>query len=206
MTVSDLDGCTATTNVNVIISETYTPAYASVAIAADNNNVCTGTTTNFIASATNGGTPTYQWEVNNNDVGNNSSTYSYIPVNNDIVSCIMTSSYGCDYSNPATSNTIVMTVFDVSVGGTATGTASTVCSGSNTNINLTGYTGAIQWQQSADGSTGWQNVTGGSGGTTATYTTPTLTSTTYYRAEVTNGVCSSGLFINSFSKYKCCFS
>ncbi len=82
-----------------------------------------------------------------------------------------------------------VTVNPTSVGGTATAAASPVCSGSGTTITLTGYTGIIQWQQSADGSTGWANVTGGSGGTTATYTTPNLTSTTYYRAVVTSGVC-----------------
>ena len=79
----------------------------------------------------------------------------------------------------------------VSVGGTATATGTVLCSVSSTTITLTGYTGTIQWQQSANGSTGWTNVTGGSGGTTATYTTPNLTSTTYYRAQVTNGICAS---------------
>ena len=76
-----------------------------------------------------------------------------------------------------------------SVAGTAAITASMVCPGSGTTVNLTGYTGTIQWQQSADGSTGWANVTGGSGATTATYTTPALAVLTYYRATISGGAC-----------------
>jgi gliding motility-associated-like protein len=82
-----------------------------------------------------------------------------------------------------------ITVNALSVGGTATATATTVCSNSTTTLTLTGHTGTIQWQQSADGTTGWANVTGGSGATTATYTTPPLTTATYYRALVTNSPC-----------------
>jgi hypothetical protein len=77
----------------------------------------------------------------------------------------------------------------ISVGGTATATASPICSGSSTTVSLSGNTGTIQWQQSSNGSTGWTNVTGGSGAIIATYTTPTLTATTYYRAMVTSGAC-----------------
>lgn len=69
------------------------------------------------------------------------------------------------------------------IAGTAAGT-SPICSGSTSTLTLTGSAGNIQWQQSADGTTGWANVTGGSGATTTSYTTPALTVTTYYRAEV----------------------
>jgi hypothetical protein len=92
----------------------------------------------------------------------------------------------------ANSSTASVTIDAASVGGTAIATDATLCTGNSTTIALTANTGStIQWQQSADGSTGWATVTGGSGDTTATYTTPTLTVTTYYRAVVTNGVCSS---------------
>ncbi|MEN9655148.1 MAG: hypothetical protein RL311_56, partial [Bacteroidota bacterium] len=84
-----------------------------------------------------------------------------------------------------------ITVNALSVGGTATSTASSVCSGTTTTLSLTGHTGAIQWQQSADGTTGWANVIGGSGATSATYTTSALTAATYFRAVVTNSPCSS---------------
>jgi hypothetical protein len=89
------------------------------------------------------------------------------------------------------STTATVTVSPTSVGGTATAAASTICSGSSTTVSVSGNTGTIQWQQSANGSTGWSTVTGGNGGTTSTYTTPNLSTTTYYRAVVTSGACSS---------------
>jgi photosystem II stability/assembly factor-like uncharacterized protein len=59
-----------------------------------------------------------------------------------------------------------------------------ICSGNHATVSLNGSSGQIQWQQSADGATGWTNVTGGSGATSIDYTTDTLTFTTFYRAEV----------------------
>jgi hypothetical protein len=70
------------------------------------------------------------------------------------------------------------------VAGNAASNA-TICTGNSATITLSGYTGTIQWQQSANGTTGWANVSGGSGANAATYTTAVLASTTYYRAEVT---------------------
>jgi gliding motility-associated-like protein len=83
-----------------------------------------------------------------------------------------------------------ITVNALSVGGTVSAAASSICSGTTTTLSLTGHTGTIQWQQSADGTTGWSNVTGGSGATSATYTTSALTTATYFRALVTNSPCS----------------
>ena len=91
----------------------------------------------------------------------------------------------------STNNTANLTVNPNSVGGTTAASSPTICYNSTTSITLSGYTGTIQWQQSPDGSSGWSNVTGGSGATSATYTTPGLTTTTYYRAVVTSGACSS---------------
>lgn len=85
---------------------------------------------------------------------------------------------------------VILKVDPVSVGGIATANDPSICENENTTIQLSGYTGTIQWQQSADGSTGWINVTGGLGETTDTYTTPNLTTSNFYRAVVTSGVCS----------------
>ena len=82
-----------------------------------------------------------------------------------------------------------ITVLPASVGGTATATNSPICPNSNTIISLAGYAGTIQWQQSANGTSGWANVTGGSGATTDNYTTANLAVTTYFRAEVISGTC-----------------
>ena len=93
---------------------------------------------------------------------------------------------GNTYSN---TQSVTVTVASTSVGGTATASPSLICNSGTSTLTLTGYNGSIQWQESNDGSTNWTNVTTGTGGTTSSYITATLTSTKYYRAAVTNGVC-----------------
>jgi hypothetical protein len=75
--------------------------------------VCQGTSVTYIATPTYGGSnPTYQWKVNGNNVGINSSTYYYTPLNNDVITCVLTSNITCATGNPATSNEIIMVVYD----------------------------------------------------------------------------------------------
>lgn len=98
---------TASTNISV------TPTVpVSVSVAGSANPVTQGATVTYTATPTNGGTtPAYAWYVNNNLVtGATSSTYSYIPSNGDVVKCVLTSSISCATNNPATSNTVTMTV------------------------------------------------------------------------------------------------
>ncbi len=97
---------------------------------------------------------------------------------------------GGGYWNGTTNVSGVLNVNSASASGTASAANSSLCSGSSTTLSLSGNTGTIQWQQSLNGTSGWTNVTGGSGATTSSYTTPNLTVTTYYRAVVTSGVCS----------------
>lgn len=56
-----------------------------------------------------------------------------------------------------------------------------ICSGNSAIIYLEESLGDIQWQQSPDGISNWVNVTGAND---QVYYTPVLTTTTYYRAEV----------------------
>ena len=88
-----------------------------VAIVADANPVFTGTTVAFTAYPTHGGTaPAYQWMVNGANIsGATNSVYSFIPVNNDQVSCRLTSNEICISGNPAISGSITMTVANVPV-------------------------------------------------------------------------------------------
>jgi hypothetical protein len=101
----------------------------------------------------------------------------------------VTINYTLGCAAPTATSSVATMVSATSVGGTATALAATLCSGNATSINLNGYTGTIQWQQSTDGSSDWTDVTAGSGITSATYTTPNLNTSTYYRAVVTNNVC-----------------
>ena len=82
---------------------------AGISITASSNPFCPGSSVTFTATPSNGGTtPTYQWKVNGANVGINSNTYSYNPVNNDSVHCIMTSNLACVTGNPASSAKIIM--------------------------------------------------------------------------------------------------
>ena len=83
---------------------------------------------------------------------------------------------------------LAVTVSQTSVAGTISGGGVSVCSGANsTTLTLSGNTGTIQWQSSTDNI----NFTNVSGATGLTYTATNLTATTYYRAVVTSGTCSS---------------
>jgi uncharacterized protein (TIGR02145 family) len=124
----------------------------SISIVASENPTCTGTTVTFTATPVNGGAaPSYQWKVNGLPVGTNSDTYSYIPLNNDAVTCVLTSNIDCPTGNPATSNTITMTVsaalpVSVSIGASANPT----CTGSSVTFTATptngGATPSYQWE------------------------------------------------------------
>ncbi|MBV5322527.1 MAG: hypothetical protein JZU60_01675, partial [Ilumatobacteraceae bacterium] len=79
---------------------------------------------------------------------------------------------------------VTVTVSPASVGGTIAG-STTICTGNSATLTLSGNTGTIQWQSSLNNST-FADITGA---TAASYTTPNLTATTYYRTKVTSGAC-----------------
>ena len=105
-------GCTATPWANLATWNISAALTVTVTIAADPNPVCAGASVTFTATPVNGGlTPIYAWRVNGaTQVGQTSSTFSYVPVNGDIVECDVTSSDVCGVPKPATSNTITMVV------------------------------------------------------------------------------------------------
>ncbi|MDR1545073.1 MAG: hypothetical protein LBS50_11865 [Prevotellaceae bacterium] len=66
-----------------------------------------------------------------------------------------------------------------------------IMAGENYSISLSNYTGAIQWQTSANGTDDWTDI---EGATSATYSTNTLAGNVtgilyYFRAKVTGGTC-----------------
>ena len=82
---------------------------AGVSITASTNPFCPGSSVTFTATPTNGGSlPSYQWKVNGVNVGINSNTYSYTPLNGDSVRCIINSNLSCVTDNPASSTEIIM--------------------------------------------------------------------------------------------------
>ncbi len=87
----------------------------SLTIQASANPVTTGSSVTFTSVPVNGGTtPSYQWKVNAANATNaTNASYTYVPFNGDVVSCVMTSSEACATGNPAGSDTVVMTVAPV---------------------------------------------------------------------------------------------
>lgn len=122
-----------------------------VSITASMDTVCEGSPVIYTATTVNGGTsPYYLWLVNGISVSTNSGTYTYTPSNTDSVCVILTSNELCTSGNPATSNTIVMTVnpvLEVSVSIAAS--ANNFCEGSVVIMSATpthgGKTPSYQW-------------------------------------------------------------
>jgi uncharacterized protein (TIGR02145 family) len=145
-------GSCAGTTVNFPV--TVTPGDSvKVSITSSINNICAGTQVTFTATPINPGTtPIYQWKVSGINSGTNSTTFTYTPVNGDIVTCVLTSSItACISNNPATSNGITMVVnpnlpVSVSVGASQ----NPVCAGNSVTFTATptngGLTPLYQWK------------------------------------------------------------
>ncbi|MCX6305261.1 MAG: T9SS type A sorting domain-containing protein, partial [Bacteroidetes bacterium] len=94
----------------------------SVLISTSANPVVAGSAVTFTASPVNGGpAPSYQWKVNGFNAGANLPAFTYVPVNHDEVTCVVTSNLPCVSGNPAQSNTIVMTVAGIAANIVVTG-------------------------------------------------------------------------------------
>ena len=122
----------------------------SITVSA--NHICAGTPVTFTATPTNpGASPFYQWKVNGGNVGTNSTTYTYPPVNGDVVKCILTSSLTvCISNNPATSNSITIVVNpNLPVSVTLTSAPPIICAGSSVTFTAHpvsgGTTPGYQW-------------------------------------------------------------
>ncbi len=173
-------GCASPTTataagITMTVASTITP---SVTITANpSNSVCAGTNVTFTATPTNGGTPSYQWKRNGNNVGTNSNTYSNNAlVTGDIVTVIMASSIICSSPSTATATGITMTVAasvtpSITISGTTTVNSGTPVVLSSAIVNG-GSSPAYQWQDSTSLHS-WQNISGNVGAN-STYT-PALT-------------------------------
>jgi len=97
---------------NSILMTVNPNATPSVVVSTPSTTICSGASVTFTATVTNEGTtPFYQWKINGMNTGTNSSTFtSGTLVNNNQVSCTVTSSNACNTINPVSSNIIAMTV------------------------------------------------------------------------------------------------
>ena len=137
---------------------TVDPSFmVGVSISATANIVCAGTSVTFNATPVNPGlSPVYQWKVNGINTGTNSTVFSYVPVNGDVVVCTLTSSLTtCVTNNPASCIPYPVSVnplqpVSVSIGASAT----SVCSGSLVTFTATPTNGGslpvFQWKRNGE--------------------------------------------------------
>ncbi|MHC1707867.1 MAG: Calx-beta domain-containing protein [Bacteroidales bacterium] len=149
---SDLTCATSNPATSAMITMVVNPQLpVSVSITASQNPICTGTSVIFTAVPVNGGSaPAYQWYLNNLPVGSNSNTYTYLPANGDQVYVVMTSDEECISGNPASSNTIVMSVNNsLPASVSIVVSANPVCPGTNVTFTAFGVNGGdapvYQW-------------------------------------------------------------
>jgi gliding motility-associated-like protein len=184
---------TGATTQTIAVSGTVNAVMAISSQPTATVNLCQGASYTLGASATGSGSLTYQWYSNTSN--SNTGGTSLGNTNNAQTSALTPSTTvpGTNYyylvvtgaCGPAISNVSTIIVSPTPVAGTASAATTAMCSGNSTTLSLTGPTGSIQWQSSLNNST-WTNI---SGATAASYTSPVLTATTYYRAVVSSGGC-----------------
>ncbi|MCX6251815.1 MAG: hypothetical protein NTX61_13815, partial [Bacteroidetes bacterium] len=155
--------------------------------------ICTGGDRELSVSAS-GGTPflLYQWEYDNggwiNAPGTSTNTtYTTPSLTSTTQYRVIISATGNGCTPSATSRTTIINVVD---DPTITSVVSDATKCNNLTFTMTvsasgGWPGLVyQWQSSSDHDGTYLNVSGGSGATSTSYTTPALTMTTFYRVLV----------------------
>ena len=189
-----------------VLSNCSSTYYSTTATATSNSgNPPIGGTiadVSFCGGASNGGTLTlsgYTGTINKwqksidggtqwTDISHTDYTYGFTGISSTTkYRAIITNGGSC---GTATSGIGTVHVYQSPVGGTTSGAASSVCSGTNSTVlTLNNYVGTIQWQSSTTStSTGFTNI---NNATINTHTATDLTATTHYRAVVSSGTCTS---------------
>jgi gliding motility-associated-like protein len=146
-----LTSSTATSN---SITTTILPIpNVSINVVPTTTNICAGSNVTFTATATNGGgNPIYQWQVNNTNVGSNSTQFNSATLqNNDVVTCSVVSNATCASSTAIISNSInIQVTAPVTPTITIASNVNNVCAGTNivftATANNTGATPTYQWK------------------------------------------------------------
>ncbi len=103
-------GCTSVMEGFVIINVIPTVVPTVTIMPSISDTICTGTTVSFSYTSTFGGDePSFQWSVNGTPIGTFSPTYSYVPVNGDVVKITMISGATCAIPDTVSSS-ITMSV------------------------------------------------------------------------------------------------
>jgi hypothetical protein len=123
VTVTNEGGCFDDESIGI---DVLPASEVSVSVSASANPVYQGAEVTFTASPVNEGlTPVYTWFVNGSLAGSaTGDMFSYIPIDQDAVHCVLFSDETCTVNNPATSNILVISVIQVPDDTTVHGTIS----------------------------------------------------------------------------------
>jgi PKD repeat protein len=129
----------------------------SVNIASNisNNNTCEGTVVTYTALSLNGGSiPSFQWLLNGNSVGSNSTTYSLSLLSStNVITCLMTSNSQCANPNTANSNSLLLIVNPIPSAPIISPSGNVnLCSGSSIILSSSASNGNT-WSTGATGNT-----------------------------------------------------
>ena len=101
-----------TSNAVIMIVTQYEEPTIDITTTTGSNTACSGVPVTFTTSTTYAGpNPGFQWQINGTNTGSNTPQFTTSTLNdNDVVRCIITSSYLCPASTFATSNNVVMDI------------------------------------------------------------------------------------------------
>ena len=139
----------ATVLSNAVVMNVGNGVTASLSISASDNDVCKGTAITFTAMAVNAGTtPSFQWKLNNTNVGSNSTMFSSnILSNGDQIFCELVPGNDACSNSIASSNTIPISINDLpGINITPFDTIIPVGSQIQLNAAVTGNIGSYQYQ------------------------------------------------------------
>lgn len=149
----------------------YTTPAMAVSITPSNPAICSGASTPLTASVTGGNPPyVYSWSTGSAATGITASTIGTYSVT------VSDNTTGCASITQTATVTAAATPAAPTVSGTTT-----LCAGNSTALTATAPGGSYEWYTAASGGTLL--------GTGATYTTPTLNSTTTYYVQTTVNGC-----------------
>ena len=171
-----------------IVTITNTPG-PTANFTLSNNSVCisassiTYTNTSLVNNTSNSPITVFDWDFGDGStsVNTENSNRTYTAAGKYNVIFKIQSQDNC-----LASITKPVIVSPLSIAGTPATIDTAICVGTSTTLNLTGYTGSIQWMSSPAGENNWTNLIGENN---EILNTANLTQSTDFKAEVRSGVC-----------------
>ncbi len=176
-----------------VITVTVVPD-VTVGTVSENQSICYGTQPADMSLTGNTGTIQWQRSTDNSMFTDIEGATASVLTGESIGNLTVTTYFRVQLSNSvcsATSDVITVTVVpNVSV-GTVSENQSICYDVQPADLSLTGSTGAIQWQMSTDNLT-FTDIEGATGSVLTGESIGSLTATTYFRAQLSSGICSTG--------------